>query len=244
MTIFNLIIVLTALGHPESSDSLVKPGPTPDSLLIIEKVYIHTDRNIYYPGDDIWFKAYLIDASDRFLSNHSNNLHVELISPFSKIIINRVIRLDGGLGNGDFKLPDNLKSGRYRIRAYTNYMRNFSDHLFFNKGIVLINPTDTRDDIPDEVKDVKNKIDLSFFPEGGSLVDNVSSVVAFKAVDAMGKGCDVSGEIYASTGELITTFKSAHLGMGSFYFRPVPGLSYYSIVKDTTGAVSNFKRFN
>lgn len=229
--------MLTALGHPKSFDSLVKPGPTPsiDSLRIIEKVYIHTDRNCYYPGDDIWFKAYLIDASDRFLSNHSNNLHVELISPFSKIIINHVIRLDGGLGNGDFKLPDNLKSGRYRIRAYTNYMRNFSDQLFFNKEIVVINSTDTRDEILDVIKYEKNKIDLSFFPEGGSLVDNVSSVVAFKAVNAMGKGCDVSGEIYSSTGELITTFKSAHLGMGSFFLRPIPGLSYYSIVKDTNG---------
>lgn len=52
-----------------------------DSLRIIEKVYLHTDRNTYYPGDDIWLKADLIDASDRFLSDHSNNLHVEIIYP-------------------------------------------------------------------------------------------------------------------------------------------------------------------
>ena len=206
-----------------------------DSLRIIEKVYIHTDRSCYYPGDDIWFKAYLIDASDRSLSNHSGNLHVELISPDSKIIINKVIRLEAGLGNGDFKLPDTLNSGRYRIRAYTNYMRNFNDHLFFNKEIVIVNSTDTGEEIPDEIKYVKDRIELSFFPEGGSLVDNVISLVAFKAVNGLGKGCDVSGEIYCSTGELITTFKSTHLGMGSFYLRPVPGLSYYSVVKDSNG---------
>ena len=50
-----------------------------------------------------------------------------------------------------------------------------------------------------------------------------------------GKGCDVSGAIYSSAGELIKTFKSSHLGMGSFLLRPLPGLSYYSIVKDTAG---------
>jgi hypothetical protein len=229
--------LLTSLGHPKSFDSLIKPQPTPsiDSLRIIEKVYIHTDRNCYYPGDDIWFKAYLIDASDRSLSNHSNNLHVELISPFSKIIINHVIRLDDGLGNGDFKLPDNLKSGRYRIRAYTNYMRNFGDQLFFNKEITIINSSDSINAVSDSVNYKKNKIEINFFPEGGSLVDNVSSVVAFKAVNAIGKGCNVSGEIYSSEGEFIKTFKSSHLGMGSFSLRPVSGLSYYSIVKDTVG---------
>jgi hypothetical protein len=206
-----------------------------DSLKIIEKVYIQTDRTCYYPGDDIWFKAYLIEASNRILSNHICNLHIELISPLSIIIISRVIKLDGGLGNGDFKLPVDIKAGRYRIRAYTNYMRNFSDHLFFNKEIVVINPTGTKDEITDVIKYLENKIDIRFFPEGGSLVDNVSSVVAFKAVNATGKGCDVSGEVYCSTGELITAFKSDHLGMGSFFLRSAPGLNYSSIVKDTNG---------
>jgi hypothetical protein len=101
----------------------------------MEKVYLHVDRDCYFAGEDIWFNAYLIDALDRLLTDHSNNLHVELISPSLKIISNRVIHLEGGLGNGDFKLPDNIKSGRYILRAYTNYMRNYGDKLFFNKDI-------------------------------------------------------------------------------------------------------------
>ena len=34
-----------------------------DSLKVMEKVYLHTDRDSYFAGEDIWFKAYLIDAS-------------------------------------------------------------------------------------------------------------------------------------------------------------------------------------
>jgi hypothetical protein len=202
-----------------------------DSLTIIEKVYLHTDRNCYYPGDDIWFKAYLIDATYRRLSNHSNNLHVELISTDSKIILSRIIRIDFGLGNGDFHIPEEIRSGRYHLRAYTNYMRNFSDQLFFNKEIVVINSLDTLSKPDDEINYIKNKIDISFYPEGGSLIDNVSSVVAFKAVDARGKGCDISGKIYSSKGDFVTEFKSVHLGMGSFFLRPAPGLNYYSIIR-------------
>jgi len=191
-----------------------------DSLRVIEKVYLHVDRDSYFAGEDIWFKAYLIDALDRLLTNHSSNLHVDLISPSSKIISGRIIRLEGGLGNGDFKLPDDLRSGRYKLRAYTNYMRNFSDSLFFSKEIIVINSNDEKDKISDEVKYVENKIRLCFFPEGGSLVDNVSSIVAFKATNSLGKGCDISGKIYSSNGDLITTFISTHLGMGSFFLRP------------------------
>ena len=132
-----------------------------DSLRVIEKVYLHVDRDSYYAGDDIWFKAYLIDALDRLLTDHSSNLNVELISPSSKIISNRIIRLEGGLGNGDFKLPNDIKSGRYKLRAYTNYMRNYGDQLFFSKEIAVINSADSSK-IPDRGKYVENKIQVSF----------------------------------------------------------------------------------
>lgn len=202
-----------------------------DSLAFIEKVYLHTDRTYYYTGDDIWFKAYLIEAENNLLTNQSNNLHVELISPASKIISSRIIRLEDGLGNGDFKLTDDMRSGRYRLRAYTNYMRNFSDELFFIKDIIVINSKDNSEESSNIVKYVDKKIQISFFPEGGSMVDNVSSIVAFKAVDEKDKGCEISGKIFSSTGDLITEFKSVHNGMGSFFLRPYPGLSYYSIIK-------------
>ena len=148
-----------------------------------------------------------------------------------EIISDRIIRLDGGLGNGDFRLPDSLSSGRYRLRAYTNYMRNFSDQIFFNKEINIITSFAGITKPSDAEKYEQSNIDLSFFPEGGSLVDNVSSIVAFKAVDATGKGCDVSGEVYSSAGETVAEFRSTHLGMGSFVLKPKPGLSYYSIMK-------------
>ena len=136
----NKFLPLTTSGSTLIPDSLSteEGAASVDSLKIIEKVYLHTDRTYYYPGNDIWFKAYLIDAYDRSLSDLSRNLHVELISPSGGIISDRIIRLDGGLGNGDFRLPDSLSSGRYRLRAYTNYMRNFSDQIFFNKEINII----------------------------------------------------------------------------------------------------------
>jgi hypothetical protein len=227
---FLFVIVLTCFFiSPSYSGTFIPHSGSPDdSLKIIEKVYLQTDRDSYYAGEDIWFKAYLIDALDHLLTDHSSNLHVELISPFSKIIAARIIRLEGGMGDGDFKLQGDIKSGKYKLRAYTNYMRNFSDQLFFAKEIAVINAKGGEAEITDKIIYIENKIQIGFFPEGGSLVDNVSSIVAFKAVDSQGKGCDVSGKIYASNGDLVTAFKSTHNGMGSFLLTPLPGMKYYS----------------
>ena len=202
-----------------------------ESLKIIEKVYLHVDRDKYSPGDDIWFKAYLVDAAERTLSNHSYNLHVELISPSLKILDSRVVKLTDGLGNGDFHLADNLISGQYQIRAYTNYMRNFGDQLFFRKVISIINVHDTSRAEPGHAAYIKDKIEVSFFPEGGSLVEGVESVVAFKAVNVFGAGCDVTGIVYSSEGDSIVRFNTSHKGMGTFSFIPVRGVTLYAVVE-------------
>jgi hypothetical protein len=202
---------------------------------VAEKVYLHIDRSNYTSGDDIWFKAYVIDPSTNRLSENTNNLHVELISPDSKIILNRSVRIEKGTGHGDFHLEDSVISGQYRIRAYTNHMRNYDEYFFFVKEITVINPYDDGQGLNRPKQKIENKINITFFPEGGSLIDNVSSTVAFKAVNALGKGCNVIVKLYSSPGELITIFNSTHLGMGFFNIKPVPGYTYYAVVQSKDG---------
>jgi len=235
LSLFVLVLVISFTNAFSGKNLNSRGFPIDDSLKIVEKVYLHLDRESYYPGDDIWFKAYLIDASDGLLSSNSINLHVELISPDSKIIDSRVIKLDSGMGNGDFHLSEKLQSGRYRLRAYTNYMRNFGDQLFFKKEITIINSSDAVKAFSDSSNYNRNKLDISFFPEGGSLIENVSSTVAFKAVDENGYGYGISGEVYSSAGEKVIEFKSAHNGMGSFSLNPAPGFRYFAIIKSRNG---------
>jgi hypothetical protein len=250
MKVYNLIYIsLSALcSLPPHLKSINSEYPfAGDSLKLIEKVYLHVDRDSYYPGDDIWFKAYLIDASSRLLSSQGTNLHVELISPSLAVIDSRVVKMNRGLGNGDFHISEKLNSGRYRLRAYTNYMRNFGDVLFFNKDILIINSLDAGKTFSEKPKETGNKPEISFFPEGGSLIDDVPSIVAFKAIDPHGYAYDVNGEIQSSKGEIVTEFKSTHKGMGTFSLKPVPGLKYFAVVKTKSGDLYRYeipKRFS
>jgi hypothetical protein len=236
----NTQAVKNTLKNNEISITNSPDGLLNDSVHFIEKVYLQTDRTTYYPGDDLWFKAYLINASESHSQDLSKNLHVELISPSNKLVSSGIILLDKGFGNGDFSLSEKLESGTYQLRAYTNYMRNFGEQLFFSKDLMIINPSKDASGNSDKVEDSENKISVDFFPEGGSLLDSTSSIVAFKAVNSFGKGCDVHGKIFSSQGDLITDFSSTHLGMGSFFLRPAPGLKYYAVIKGTDGIDERF----
>ncbi|MEN0056683.1 MAG: TonB-dependent receptor plug domain-containing protein [Mucilaginibacter sp.] len=104
-----------------------------------EKVYLHLDKPYYAVGDDIWFKAYVTIGSKHELSIYSDILNVDLIDENDSIKRSIKLPLQSGLTNGDFALPDTLQEGNYRIRAYTNWMRNFGDAYFFDKTITIVN---------------------------------------------------------------------------------------------------------
>ena len=42
-----------------------------------EKIHVHTDRNLYVPGEKIWLKAYLTDAVAHQYPTHSRYVYAE-----------------------------------------------------------------------------------------------------------------------------------------------------------------------
>jgi TonB-dependent SusC/RagA subfamily outer membrane receptor len=104
-----------------------------------EKVYLHLDKPYYAVGDNIWFKAYVTDNRTNQLSKISTALYVELISENDSVKRQIKLPLVTGISWGDFKLTDTLKEGNYRIRAYTQWMRNAGPDFFFDKTVRIGN---------------------------------------------------------------------------------------------------------
>ena len=102
-----------------------------------EKVYLHTDKPYYAIGDEIWFKAYVIDAQNMGPTPQSNYLYVDLINSRDSVKKTLKLPLVAGLGWGNFELKDSLKEGNYRLRAYTQWMRNFGEEFFYDKIIKI-----------------------------------------------------------------------------------------------------------
>ena len=192
-----------------------------------EKVYLHLDKPYYTAGESVWFKAYAVDANN-LPDTLSVPLYVDLIdNQLGRIIDKRTLKLQKGASFGDFQLPDSLHAGFYRIRAYTNWMRNFSEEQFFTKDFKVYEVG--KEDVPLKIN--ARKIDVQFFPEGGNLVEGLESRVGFKAIDAAGKGLDISGAVLTESGDTAAVFESQHLGMGFFNFKPEANQKYIAKIK-------------
>lgn len=285
-----------------------------------EKVHLHLDKPYYAIGDDIWFKAYVIDAKTTAPTTISNILYVELIDGQDSLRKQLKLPMQDGLTWGDFKLSDSLSEGNYRIRAYTQLMRNAGPDFFFDKTIKIGNSwankvftktsyqlsqqdlaekvnstiqfTDqsgnpyANHDVSYEVqlngksisrgksqtnangeinittlnktpnvyasgnivatitladkqkisktiplKTSSSQIDVQFFPEGGHMVRGLPSKIGIKAINASGKGEDVSGTIITNDDVEVGHFKTSYLGMGSFYLNPIANKNYKAKVK-------------
>lgn len=104
-----------------------------------EKVHLHLDKPYYAIGDNIWFKAYVTNNTNDELSQISSAIYVELINEDDSVKKQIKLPLIAGLSWGDFKLTDSLPEGNYRIRAYTEWMRNAGPDFFFDKTIKIGN---------------------------------------------------------------------------------------------------------
>ena len=109
-----------------------------DAFTNPDKVYLHIDRTLYRPGDDIWFKAYVRDAGTLRASNMSEMLYVELINPAGKVLHKRKLTALDGQAKGDFRIGEEMSGGIYKIKAYTNWQRNFED--YFEREIQVQKP--------------------------------------------------------------------------------------------------------
>jgi TonB-dependent SusC/RagA subfamily outer membrane receptor len=318
--LFITACLTTLLGFARFDDDVIKAVAAKlnswSQKNLPEKVYLHLDKPYYAIGDDIWFKAYITTGAMHQLSNISKILNVELIDDRDSIQKAIKLPVTSGLAWGDFKLTDSLKEGNYRIRAYTNWMRNAGDEYYFDKTIQIGNSinntvfvktaytyitqnneaktnavinyanfsgspyagkevtyqvkvndrqiakgkgitdatgnlelsflsntqapvkggnivTNIRLDVKQPaitkivpLKAISNKVDVQFFPEGGYLVNNLRSKVAFKAVGADGLGVDIKGAVFDNENTKVANIETSHLGMGVFSVIPEPGKTY------------------
>jgi hypothetical protein len=221
-----LILMLLNLGAYAQDTSLSRLVNIAAAQPVEEKVYLHLNKYSYYPGDTIWYKAYTLTANGHSLSSISGVLYAELIGPKDTVITRQTLRLAAGITWGEFALPRKTGGGIYRVRAYTNWMRNNGEDGFFDRPIRVLGPGLMHKWSPDKKMD--EHPDVQFLPEGGELVAGLRSKIAFKAVSNNGLGVNINGSIVDNDGNVIADFASQHLGMGVFALTPQPGKAYYA----------------
>lgn len=193
-----------------------------------EKVFIHTDKPYYSAGDTIWYKTYVVEAEQNRPTSISAVVNVDFVNDRDSVVTSQKLKLSSGLGNAQITLPITLPAGDYTLYGYTNWMRNNDQSYFFTKKIAVVNPF--KETAGKQDRDTK--LSLSFFPEGGDLVNGIRSIVAFKAVAADGLGQEIAGHIEDQSGTKVIDFKTDHLGMGLLALVPEEGKSYLAVLSN------------
>ena len=201
-----------------------------------EKVFLHISKPHFLTGETIWFRIYHYAERDHLPFSMSKVVYVDLINSNNESVLQHKIKINRSGGTGWMYLPTNLNSGRYRIRAFTNWMRNFDDNGFYSSEILIVNPFKRLNlQANDSVKP-----DLQFFPEGGYLVSDIESRVGFKATGLNGKGQHFAGLVISEQQDTVIRFTSNQFGIGSFWFTPAKDKQYHALLVDSAGHMERF----
>lgn len=228
-----LLSLQTALAQVTGESLIRQQFKSYSDQAVQEKIYLHTDRTFYLPGETIWFKAYVVEGSSMRKLDLSKVAYLEIVDKENQPIVQTKFQLNRGTGNGSIMVPVSAISGSYRIRCYTNWMKNFDSDYFFEAALKIVNPLISFDPHP---QDSDTAIyDVQFFPEGGHLIEGIKSKIAFRAIDSNGKGIDFSGKIINRTGTTVAEFFPERFGMGHCFLTPIQGEKYQAIITDQHG---------
>ncbi|MDG4652736.1 TonB-dependent receptor plug domain-containing protein [Chryseobacterium arthrosphaerae] len=110
-----------------------------------------------------------------------------------------------------FKLPPVLKSADALLNIKVNF-DGFTESVSRNIPVVL------------------NHLDVRLMPEGGMLVNGIEQNIAFKILDEFEQPVDAVLGIYNQNHQKIKEVSAYNFGMGSFFFTPQKGETYYAKV--------------
>ncbi|MEZ0607553.1 hypothetical protein ACAW74_03505 [Fibrella sp. WM1] len=228
-----LLVQLAAFGQTTTSaDWLVQSFDTYRRQALTEKLFVHTDQAFYLTGESMWFKLYYVDGTYHKPLDLSKVAYLDLLDGSGTSMLRAAVALSAAGGNGALSLPTNLASGTYRLRGYTNWMKNGDAAYFFEKNVTIVNPFRRLGlKLPRETV----RYDVQFFPEGGYLVQGLASRVAFRVADEAGRGVNARGWLLGEKNDTLAQLTTQHLGKGSFTLTPTQNATYRALFVDEKG---------
>jgi hypothetical protein len=125
--------------YPQSDNdflrSLKKKTAAYTSLLPEDKVYLSFDKPFYEPGETMWFSAFVRDGQTLKSSHKSDIVHIEILNPKGGVEKQLNLIAQDGIASADFPFPKDAAGGMYKVRAYTNWMKNEGNDNAFQKDI-------------------------------------------------------------------------------------------------------------
>lgn len=215
-----MLVATHVYAQPSPAEQYVKNLDSFYRYTPLEKVFLHTDKDWYFPGETIWFKAYT--TVDNELNEFSHIVYVDLSDSKGIILEKTRWKLDKMHAKGDLYLSKELKPGNYILRAYTLYMLNYKEVI--DEKVISIISDSTSASKPDTIKYQPH---LYLMPEGGDLILNLNCKVAYK-IDLPNHLPlqETTVEVFDNENTVVYSGLPMHDGMGYFNITPQSGRTY------------------
>ena len=199
-----------------------------------ERVFVHINQPAFSNGETIWYKVYTMSFGKP--SVLSKIIYVQLTDTAGHIISHNKLPVAGGKAHGNIEIESKIKTGWYKLTAFTSWMMNFGEGSYYQQKIYIRNLSDS------VTKPIRNdstpkKYSIKFFPEGGDIIDGSIAKVAFRAFDNDGLGVKIVGTITENRQKKITDFTSVHDGMGEFEIEALADNTYDANIKFPDGSI-------
>ena len=205
-----------------------------------EKLHVSTDKDSYIAGDTIWLRAHCADAATHRPVAASRYVYVELRDDRGSLVRRIKLLSRDSVYSGYLPTQSLERFGDYSLTAYTLYMRNQGPDYFFKKPLTIWPYQESRRTQRNTSVRKVSDFDVSFFPEGGYLIDGYDCCVAFKALGDDGGSVEVAGVLKNDREEVLDTLRTLHGGMGCLRFTPHTGERYYAECTMAGGKTERF----
>ncbi|WP_395059277.1 hypothetical protein [Flavobacterium sp.] len=108
--------------------------------LVKENVYVNTNSSTLLTGEKLYYAVTCLNTIKATLSEYSKIAYVELINNDKQIVFKNKLFLKNSKGNSEYFIPTTLKTGKYKLLAYTNWMLNSTPIKVNSIDINIINP--------------------------------------------------------------------------------------------------------
>ena len=139
-----------------------------------EIVYIHIDREVYNPGDTLWFKAYLRHKVTLQENTLSKSLFIKLLSNNGRVVHQSIYPVFDSETIGQFKIEEGMKSGTYQLICYSSFMKNGEFSELYRKSIRIQEETTGRESF-------NYSFDQGHYSEGDTMEVSMSFLDAYKS---------------------------------------------------------------
>ncbi len=208
-----------------------------DELRRSEKLYLHHNKPFYVSGESILFKAYLVNVATNIPERKATTLNVDLLAPDGSIAMTSTNQILDGRSHGQITISDSVPSGVYSLRAYTNRMKQGSRDFYYREKLNIYNPSDKGKLVKIAKLDSINS--LSYYPEGGKLVESIPGQIGISARNQFGNGLNVKGRVLDENGRSLATINNDFDGLGSIFVSPKSNIEYRTLImSDEVGRVA------